>query len=963
MALTAEDDPPPGQATQAEIIRAHILLQYILPARQRGEKSIVIRAGDVVGQLKIPDSAPNVCQALASQKLQALGHVILEGQHGPPQSTTTTFTFSLEDVPDFGVARAELILRSVFGAPDIDSDKMVSFMTSDGRALALQRDIARVQLWFEHGPDIGAPPTQHRTYAPSEGRHSNLPPRLKYDPPQSLISAGFPHPVVSARAIDEGQLSRLLTWYKNPGMLDRAALALMKTQFLERYPDFPPNFFTAESGSYFDEERSYKDRLLAAARSVISQAPPIAEQELGARLIDLLTGPKSGLLGWRTDGRLKKLRATVPGTFEEAAGRLARSDAPVAEAVGAFVAETWPSLAVGQEGKLPYSESRNIPSMLAAFIHPISAFGINTTPLSNASQALLGKSILSNNPLTSAEYAQVIEFATTIFSIMTSEWGWKPRDLWDVQGFLWAISRSDDSNADDSVDQQTPERRLPVPPTNLILYGPPGTGKTYSTALEAVRLCDGSASADRQELMKRYEELMEAGQIGFVTFHQSYAYEDFVEGLRPTTGPIDSDEIEKASSGGFRLEPRKGIFREISALAEQARKSTGGGGFDLAGRKLFKMSLGRASDDDQIYDRAIEGGYVVLGYGGDVDWSDPKFDDWSAIFQRWNEAEPGTSGNHGDIAQTWTLRAGMQVGDLVIVSAGLHNFKAVGEITGPYFFDPTGVRTYNHRRSVRWLLVLDEPLPVDTIYETTFAPTSCYQLNTSRIKNEALSRLLPGGSTPGDASPSQFVLIIDEINRANISKVFGELITLIEPDKRLGQANALRVKLPYSGDSFGVPENLHLIGTMNTADRSIALLDTALRRRFRFQELMPREDLLSIDVEGINVQQLLRSLNDRIEYLFDREHQIGHAYFLGCNSKAGLDTVIRTKVIPLLAEYFYENWERVRQVLGEKSDEGGFIVRQKLIAPPGSDGDFANERFRYSVRENFELAAYQQLDA
>ncbi len=514
--------------------------------------------------------------------------------------------------------------------------------------------------------------------------------------------------------------------------------------------------------------------------------------------------------------------------------------------------------------------------------------------------------------------------------------------------------------ASENITAPTEPEPILSEPTNLIFYGPPGTGKTFTTAVEAVRLCGKPVAEDRAELKHTYDMLVEAGQIAFVTFHQNYSYEDFVEGLRPTTGIEESDD-----KSGFRLTPRRGIFREISALAEQARKTAGlTGGFEIGNRQVFKMSLGRAGTEDHIFDAAITGNYIGLDWGGDIDWSDPVYDGdagYNAIRDHWRKVDPEKKGSSSDISQLWPFRSLMRERDLVVVSWGNSHFRAIGQITGPYRYDPSGAGGYAHRRTVQWLMLPAEPLPVDTLYDKPFVQSSCYLLSNDHLKHEALARLLPGQATAEDAAPDQFVLIIDEINRANISKVFGELITLLEPDKRIGAKNELKVKLPYSGDIFGVPPNLHIVGTMNTADRSIALLDTALRRRFDFRELMPDPACLPSELDRVPLRAMLRRINERIEYLFDREHQVGHAYFIGCRNKTAIETVIRRKVIPLLAEYFYEDWRKVALVLGDAEGQGGFLNRQLLKAPDGfgADGE-ALERYRWTVREHFADDAYER---
>ena len=303
---------------------------------------------------------------------------------------------------------------------------------------------------------------------------------------------------------------------------------------------------------------------------------------------------------------------------------------------------------------------------------------------------------------------------------------------------------------------------------NTILYGPPGTGKTYLTAQRCVEICDGQDVRDDDR--ERYKELVDSGRVEFVTFHQSYGYEEFVEGLRPVPN--------EGGQAGFRLAPTPGVLKRI---AERAR--------------------------------------------GDLE--------------------------------------------------------------------------------------------------------------------------------------NAYVLVIDEINRANISKVMGELITLLEEDKRQGASNEVAVTLPHSGDEqkFTLPPNLHILGTMNTADRSIALIDTALRRRFQFEEMAPKPELLSV-VDGANLPAVLKTINERLEYLYDRDHLIGHAWLMNLSTKAEVDDIMRRKVIPLVAEYFYDDWRKVRAVLGNTDD---FVRGEPLAPPPGLDDEDVEERFRWTVRDDFAADAYRRL--
>ncbi|MDE1918976.1 MAG: AAA family ATPase [Sphingomonadales bacterium] len=374
------------------------------------------------------------------------------------------------------------------------------------------------------------------------------------------------------------------------------------------------------------------------------------------------------------------------------------------------------------------------------------------------------------------------------------------------------------------------------------------------------------------------------------------------------------------------------------------------------------MSIGEAAnpDDAYLFEEAIEGGYTLLGFE-DIDWSDDRFSSRDAIIEAVRaegiqDGEPNAMS--GRVQMPFIFRNWVRKGDLIVVSKGNGLFRAIGEVTGDYQFNPRDGGDYAHRRAVRWLWVDRTGVPVSEIYARNFTMKSIYVLTEADLNIPALERYMSSQQDSGTGAPEPFVLVIDEINRANISKVFGELITLLEPDKRMGQPNELRVRLPYSGDVFGVPANLHILGTMNTADRSIALLDTALRRRFGFRELMPDASLLGV-VDGINLNALLTAINERIEYLFDREHQIGHAYFIGCKTRGDVDDVMRHKIIPLLAEYFYEDWAKVAAVLGDGDEgegnrEGSFIDRRRLKAPKGLGGDEDSApRYRWSVRGTF----------
>lgn len=466
---------------------------------------------------------------------------------------------------------------------------------------------------------------------------------------------------------------------------------------------------------------------------------------------------------------------------------------------------------------------------------------------------------------------------------------------------------------------------------NRILYGPPGTGKTYNVINHALKILNPDVNSDlltdparRDEAVQMYNRYIESNQVVFCTFHQSYSYEDFVEGIR----------FVKESEG---YEVRDGVFKRICNAARAVvtnRRHTYD--FDLNTTNFHKISLGNTKDaNDDIYDYCIQNNQIAMGWGNQVDYSLCRNKD--EIREKYLDF--ANDERKFGIDAVDRFKHGIDIDDIVIVSNGNYKARAIGKVTSEYEYDEAGVIDYHHFRSVEWLWVSKDDadiVPVERILiDKIFSQQAIYMLAKENLNIESLRELITGRNEQG-AGESQFVIVIDEINRGNISKIFGELITLIEPDKRLGQKNEISVTLPYSGSKFTVPSNVHILGTMNTADRSIALLDTALRRRFEFDEMMPAYNVLPSDVEGLDVRLLLQTLNDRIEYLYDRDHVIGHAYFITEKPTLGFYiSVMQQRIIPLLQEYFYDNWESIELVLGgagKNENDTDFLIIKKTVS-------------------------------
>ncbi|EME4784271.1 AAA family ATPase, partial [Campylobacter coli] len=442
---------------------------------------------------------------------------------------------------------------------------------------------------------------------------------------------------------------------------------------------------------------------------------------------------------------------------------------------------------------------------------------------------------------------------------------------------------------------------------NQILYGPPGTGKTYHTIDKALEILgENLESRDRDEKKAKFDEYVKDGQIVFTTFHQSYGYEEFVEGIKPMMN-------NEANSQEIQYEIKDGIFKDICNRAlenyENSNLNTEELREKIKLREKVEKFLNRLLETNEPISKTKGGNFFINSFNNNtIEIYSEDVERFDGIFK-------------------------LSLSTFITLLKSNIEFNSAVEMFKKVFDRDYADRTHTYYFNL-----------VNKFKE--YEKQAVLKTEDNKISSNSLN---------------SYIIIIDEINRGNVSKIFGELITLIEPSKRIGESEELKVTLPYSGEKFGVPKNVYIIGTMNTADRSITSLDTALRRRFEFVEMMPDPDLLKNvfickDVENPNkdedylgddaktegfaeiLQNILISINKRIEFLLDREKTIGHAFFMSeavkfnkdnwCKSDeyeedwyvlsiSKLKSIFQNKIIPLLQEYFYNDYALISAVLND----------------------------------------------
>ncbi|MBL1321727.1 MAG: AAA family ATPase [Methylophaga sp.] len=461
----------------------------------------------------------------------------------------------------------------------------------------------------------------------------------------------------------------------------------------------------------------------------------------------------------------------------------------------------------------------------------------------------------------------------------------------------------------------------------------------------------------RAIIKEKFDGHIRTGNIAFTTFHQSYGYEDFVEGIKAET--IDNQV-------NYSVEP--GIFKQLCEKASaNIERVADESDFQLGNKRVWKMSLGNSQTDegDSVFQECRSNSYVLLGYGDDIDFSG--CDSHQKVKDKYISSGYEPKNQDYSVSSVHTFINKIKVGDIIVVSDGNHRYRAIAEVTGEYRKLVDDRDHWFQMRSVKWHVVFNPSQQRENICKKAFSQMTLYELKTNTLDRTALQELLVPKNMSEDGDKQPYVLIIDEINRGNISKIFGELITLIEPDKREGEAEALTVILPYSKEPFSVPKNVHIIGTMNTADASIAKLDVALRRRFKFTEMPPEPSLLRtvnfiIDDNNeidINLKSMLIAINQRIELLYDRDHTIGHSFFMKLTNGrpiADLASIFEKEIIPLLQEYFFDDWERIHWVLDAyKANDEFWFIRKKKNAIDVMGGRWKSDTNQSALADVWEL--------
>lgn len=424
---------------------------------------------------------------------------------------------------------------------------------------------------------------------------------------------------------------------------------------------------------------------------------------------------------------------------------------------------------------------------------------------------------------------------------------------------------------------------------NQILFGPPGTGKTYNTINKALELCgEDLTGLSRSDIKALFEQKVDEGRIVFTTFHQSMTYEDFVEGIKPIEPEKEGDPvIYRVVEGIFRklcIEAAFSLAKEEESVATENVLN-----FSSA-YDNFVQEIEENLASEEIIELVTKNGGKVLVDGisqqGNIIIKHPGKDNTYPVskqrLSKLHAAFPDLANVNNIDQQFRSIIGGSNsTANWAVLNAIRHNNHVSNEVSKE-------TKEYSWEDKVQVVKALKKEDYKGKIGEP-------------------------------------YVLIIDEINRGNVSQIFGELITLIEADKRLGKPEAIQVQLPYSKDWFGVPPNVHIIGTMNTADRSVEALDSALRRRFSFIEMAPEAEIIKTEgktdngsVEGIDLTFLLETINKRIEKLLDKDHMIGHSYFINVEDFKDLKSAFQNKIVPLLQEYFFGDYGKIGLVIGSK---------------------------------------------